>query len=311
MTKHQDNIHTDTAAAELASVETQPFSVGTTLREARARLGLSVAEVSDRIKFAPRQIEALEADDFARLPELAFVRGFVRSYARLLQLDPVTILAALPQPAVQSMLEGDSTLAEVPFPTQTNKSNIIWLAAALVVVVVLVLFAWLRGSTPDVQHVAQVSDDSKSKVETLQLPEAMPVSAVQELAVASSVTASPAIPVAITQAAPKVAAPVVAIPIAASAVQVPAKPVSPDSAAQRAGTIRLTFDRDAWVEVKDKDGKILLSQINHPGSEQSLGGSPPFTLVIGSASGVHLYYKGQPVDLASHTKVSVAHLTLE
>lgn len=311
MTKHQDNIPADAATAELVSIEMQPFSVGTTLREARVRLGLSVAEVSDRIKFAPRQIEALEADDFARLPELAFVRGFVRSYARLLQLDPATILAALPQPASPSMLEGDSNLAEVPFPTQTNKSNIIWLAAALVVVVVLVLFAWLRGSTPDVQHLAQVSDDSKPKVETLELPEALPVSAVQELAVASSVASTPAIPVASSNTAPKVAAPVVASPIATPAVQVPAKPVSTDSVAQHAGTIRLTFDRDAWVEVKGKDGKILLSQINHPGSEQNLGGSPPFTLVIGSASGVHLYYRGQPVDLVSHTKVSVARLTLE
>ena len=55
------------------------------LREARERLGLSVADVAAQIKFAPRQIEALEADDFKHLPEAAFLRGFVRSYAKILQ----------------------------------------------------------------------------------------------------------------------------------------------------------------------------------------------------------------------------------
>ena len=43
-------------------------SLGKMLSEARERLGMSVADVSNQIKFAPRQIEALEADDFQHLP---------------------------------------------------------------------------------------------------------------------------------------------------------------------------------------------------------------------------------------------------
>jgi cytoskeleton protein RodZ len=62
-------------------------SLGNILREAREKLGLSVADVAGQIKFAPRQIEALEAEDFKRLPEAAFLRGFVRSYAKILHLD--------------------------------------------------------------------------------------------------------------------------------------------------------------------------------------------------------------------------------
>src|SRR5512139_1689119 len=73
------------------------FSVGAALREGRELLGLSVADVANRIKFAPRQIEAMEADDFGQLPEMAFVRGFVRSYARLLEIGATPLLAALPQ----------------------------------------------------------------------------------------------------------------------------------------------------------------------------------------------------------------------
>ena len=73
------NIDANSAAA---------LSVGQTLREAREQMGLSVNDVANRIKFAPRQIESLEDDDYGQLHEAAFVRGFVRSYARLLELDP-------------------------------------------------------------------------------------------------------------------------------------------------------------------------------------------------------------------------------
>jgi len=306
MTTLQDNIPAEVTPVEQFGVEAQPFSLGATLREARVRLGLSVAEVSDRIKFAPRQIEALEADDFSHLPEIAFLRGFVRSYARLLQLDPAALLAALPLPAVHSLPVGEQSLAEVPFPTQTNKSNIVWLAAALVVAIALVLFVWLRGSTPDAPKLAAGTDASSANVESLVLPEAVPVSAVQDMAVASSVSIAPAISAVSAQPAQQTAA-----SVTGAAIQSPAKPAVAASAVQQAAALRLTFDQDAWVEVKDRDGKILLSKVNHPGSEQAIGGTPPFTLVIGSASGVHLFYKGQPVDLAPHTKVAVAHLTLE
>jgi cytoskeleton protein RodZ len=272
------------------NTEAPPFSVGAALREARTRLGLGVAEVSNRIKFAPRQIEALEADDFARLPEAAFVRGFVRSYARLLQLDPAPLLAALPHAPVQSIPLEAKALTEVPFPGvySERKPNIIWLASALAVAVVLALSAWLFGNRPKVPEApaaAKVTDEQKTTVETLALPEAVPLLAVLDAAEPGSAVTQP--PVA---------------PAAKTAEEI--------GAAQQA-IIRLTFDQDAWVEVTDKHGKTLLSQLNPRGSEQGVNGNPPFNLVIGHAKSVHLYYKGQAIDLAPYIKIEVARLTLE
>src|SRR5512140_565423 len=78
-------------------VTPQPgLNVGMTLREARERVGMSVDDVAERIKFSPKQVEALESNDFSHLPQTTFLRGFVRSYARVLQLDEVALLAALP-----------------------------------------------------------------------------------------------------------------------------------------------------------------------------------------------------------------------
>jgi cytoskeleton protein RodZ len=75
--------------------------------------------------------------------------------------------------------------------------------------------------------------------------------------------------------------------------------------------LQFVFDGDAWVEVKDKSGKVIFYQLNSKGSQQSVRGTPPFSLVIGNAAHVRLTYNDKPVDLAPHIKVDVARLTIE
>ena len=67
--------------------ETGHWGAGAQLRATREAFGLSLEEVAQQLKLAPRQVIALEDEDFAQLPGRTFVRGFVRNYARLLNLD--------------------------------------------------------------------------------------------------------------------------------------------------------------------------------------------------------------------------------
>jgi cytoskeleton protein RodZ len=71
------------------------------------------------------------------------------------------------------------------------------------------------------------------------------------------------------------------------------------------------FERQSWVEVRDRNDRVLFSQLNPAGAVQTVQGTPPLSLVIGNAAGVRLTYKGKAVDLAPHTKTDVARLTLE
>jgi cytoskeleton protein RodZ len=66
-----------------------PGGPGARLRSAREHAGLSLDQVAQALKLAPRQVKALEDEDFAQLPGRTFARGFVRNYARLLGLDSV------------------------------------------------------------------------------------------------------------------------------------------------------------------------------------------------------------------------------
>ena len=91
----------------------------------------------------------------------------------------------------------------------------------------------------------------------------------------------------------------------------PGNMISDDTVDHHNALIHLVFDDESWVEVADKDGKSLLAQLNLRGSEKRINGTPPFSLVIGNASVVRLYYQGKRIDLAPYNRAEVAHLTLE
>lgn len=270
---------------------TLTLSVGHQLRAGRERLGLSIEEVVSKIKLAPRQIVALEEDDFQALPETAFLRGFVRSYAKLLQLDAQPLLDALPgaAPVVAEQIQVDA-----PFPSErtVRRQNVNLLIAALFVALLIAGFAAWQVNAPHVQVTEMASDVAAPEVASISLPlpeqaEIMDGSGVLEAGVQEVSSVAPAVPVT-----------------AASAVPVAAKSSS---------TLRLVFDKESWAEIKDQSGKTLTRQVNLPGTELRVEGIAPFTLVIGHAAGVHLYHREKPVDLSSYINAAsdVARMTLE
>jgi cytoskeleton protein RodZ len=305
----------DLAVGSLANTTaaTPILSVGSQLRAAREQLGLSVEDVVAKIKLASRQIIALEADDFAALPETAFMRGFVRSYAKLLQLDPQPLLDALPA-AKGEQVKVTQLHVDAPFPTERTqrRQNINLLIAALLVALVIAGFAlWPKNASQPVvvAPVAVVSD--AALVET-QLPfpdqvEILDGSGVADAGIADSgVSAASVVAAAsVAQAAPVIPAP--AMPAVAATLPAASSLAKPVSA------LRLVFDKEAWVEIKDQSGKALSNKVNLAGSELRVEGVAPFTLVVGHAVSVHLFYREKPVDMKPFMNAGseVARMTLE
>lgn len=305
-------------------------TMGAKLRDARVAKNLSIADVAGQIRLAPRQIEALEADDFTQLPELPFVRGFVRSYAKLLQLDDQPLLATLPSPHMLSE-RIEPVSVDVPFNiTQLSKQqNKVWLIASAVIAVFAIVFALWHFSTPKVEKTVDVV---KSEVleSSIVLPEqsvansAVLTSEIQTIAI-SSVASNVVSTVSMVLPVSAVAPASLVLPVSKvlnnpvqSAVQVVPVAVMPISSAEsavvaNASKLRLVFDAESWTEVRDATGKILSSKLNVAGSELNVNGVAPYDLVIGHAQSVHLYRRGKLVELNSHinTGNEVARLTLE
>lgn len=79
-----------------------PLAVGVTLREERLRRQLSIDEISRRTRIPARFLEAIEAQDYSRLPGVVFTRSFVRQYAVCVGLDHEPLLAVLPRVDIDS-----------------------------------------------------------------------------------------------------------------------------------------------------------------------------------------------------------------
>ena len=111
--------------------------LGILLRAKREQKQLSIGEVSERLKLPARQIEALENGDYNSLPEPVFVRGFLRSYGRFLDLDESTLNDALenvvPSEKVRKAIQHDGSLnfanetPKRPFPTWIYRCRHHWL----------------------------------------------------------------------------------------------------------------------------------------------------------------------------------------
>jgi cytoskeleton protein RodZ len=255
--------------------------VGVVLAHARQAAGLSQEEAAVRLRFATRQLDALERSEWGRLPGGAAVRAMVRSYARLLGLDAEAMVARVGREAV---LPDADRLAQrlrqpVPFSDGARRSNVVYaaLSIGLLAVVVVVAFEW-QGERRDPAQLTFVS------------------AAQQPAEPARTVTAGEP-----PQAAP---APASLAPVAAPKA---------DAAVPAAGLRRviLRFERESWVEIRSGTGKLLVSQLHAAGSERVVTGVPPFEMVIGNAHYVQLTYNDRPVDLMPHVKVEVARFTLE
>lgn len=304
----------DTSAEPVALPSEIP--VGQTLRQAREARGLDVAEIAQTLKLGARQVEALENGDWQGLPGHTFVRGFVRNYARLVQVDPLPLMAqldrALDKPA-DTLHVAEMRPASMPQAggrVSRRDKLVVIVGGGLVALAGLAYVLMPSGLSELRGSVQGLLDSVSSKSEPAKMPVQEAVPAPAPAAPASE----PVFPPGTTQQ--QVMYPQVLAPADTPAAQPASGPSQSPAAATPAPAanaphLRFVVDKASWIEVRDRDNKVLISQRMAAGAEQALSGQGPFTLTIGNAPGVRLFWHGQTVDLAPHTKGDVARLVLE
>ena len=102
---------------------------GAQLAAQREAMGWTVEQIAEQLKLAPRQVRALESGDYAALPNLAVVRGFVRAYAKVVKLDAAPLVAMIevevPTPAPAPVPRRDLSQASFTgsrFPSMGERS---------------------------------------------------------------------------------------------------------------------------------------------------------------------------------------------
>lgn len=274
-------------------------SLGAVLSATREQHQLSIDDVSSHLRLSPRQIMALESNDFAALPEAMITRGFIRNYARLLGIDAEPLLQAYREYAPSAEYAISIPSANIPILNNNKRSWKPYFIASLIVVILLGL--WLA-------YMDYFSGKFKQSPFSSTLSSMM--APATTTAMPQPAALPPVAPIAETVTPP---APAPAQPSAASAAAEPAAATEPSESVEEdaVSTIKLSFTGSSWVSVTDASNKKILNATKSAGEEAVVQGDPPFKIIIGNAGASSLLYNDKPVDLAPYTKLNVARITLE
>lgn len=307
-------------AAGYAPGSAGPTTLGSQLAAKREQLGWAVAEVASHLKLAPRQIEAMEADNYAALPTMVMTRGFIRSYAKLLDLDVSDALAAI-SPAAAAQPVRASAHGQLSTPFSESRFSLMgrskfaykWLVV-LAVLLLLLAVAIRLDVLPVVQNTLQSLTEKSAASAPAASEEAAASSAGTDTQAAdkeanAALTAAPAAAAAdgaaVTGAGVNAAA-----PVAANAALAAASPAA-NPAAAGGGELSLNFRQDSWVDVKRADNTVLISRLVKAGSTETVDMSQPVSIIIGNIAGVDATLRGAPLDLKAGSKTNVARLNLK
>ncbi|QJR15704.1 RodZ domain-containing protein [Usitatibacter palustris] len=305
-----------------------PRTLGALLVAERERQALSRTDVAQRLHMSVSQVEALEGGDYARLPKGTFLRGFVRNYAKVLGLDPEAVLVLLAETAPLDKRPAIVVQSQnLRFDPSGQALSSPYVKATFIAVVAIVLgfaamYWWLfirptppagatRKPAAEANRVAQAP--AKAAPEKLASPPEPAKEPVQAEPVKTEPPAPPApVKTEPAKAVPVKSAPPKTEPPTESRPAVSQAPIDTNSVLAAGGSvIRFKFRGNAWVEIKDARGKVLLSRNNPGGSETEVIGKPPFAVVVGNAPDVQMIYNNREFNLEPHTRVAVARFTLE
>ena len=286
-------------------------SAGVLLAQARQTAGLSVDDVAGQLKLAPRQVAAIERDDFASLPGRTFVRGFIRNYARLVKLDVDTVLAAIPDDGTAQTPERalstatGRSIGEIPRDSRPRPGMARWMVPLVLAAIVAVaaFYEFARPPAPVGAPAAQVEPVAPAP------PPSTPSSTVPSPADESAAPAGSAGAVigSTSPATSELPNPLAGGTATATDAGNAARAAAPPAR----GQLTLAFRGTSWLEVRDRTGTVVLSMTGTAGTTHDVAVSPPGELVLGNAAAVDATWRGKSVDLASYTKQNVARVRLE
>jgi cytoskeleton protein RodZ len=278
-----------------------PMMPGDLLRFAREQAGLTLEQAARSSRIKPSILSAIESGATSDIPSV-YLRGYIRNYARALQVDLADIEEQMPhvhgsEPEVRSVFTVD------PGRGRTEK----WLKASsyLAASAVIAALAWqftheaVRFSQGDSQLTGVAAERAEPAASSADetLSQTRPANTHLNASIAS---------VEVMQQRPERGS-------QGAGEQAWMAIAGQDDATLPAATtqhLTVTTSADSWVEILDGAGTQLELDLIRAGSQREYDGTGPFQVMLGRASAVQLSLDGESIDLAPHTAGDVARLTL-
>lgn len=319
-------------AAHSEVIQPTASNPGESLRQAREVRGWSIVEVATQLNLTPQRLAQIEAGAFDKLPGTTFARGYIRAYAKLLEMDQNRLVMEFDQfTGTDATGSSVHALGRIEEPVRYSQSILRLVSFLLLLGLIGAGFLWWQDQGRPVASLADLGleqvevegADGTTQVHSLAEPEDQAVIAAQgaeqgrplplpdmpgETQEEAAVTgqSAPGGEVSTAESVPEAPAePVENAPVADASVVQPAVAVAAGQ-----GALSVQFTADCWTQVTDADGKVLLSALKRSGERVELAGKAPLELRLGYARGAQVTYNGERVDIAPHMTGETARLKL-
>ena len=299
-------------------------SAGALLRQARQAQGVALEDLAATLKVPVEKLQALEDEDWQRLPDVVFLRALAQTICRTLHLEAAPVLALLPQQKVTALapqggLNAPMRERGVPSILATNTKHSPWPWVVLLLIVLggggylgvqWMAPEWVRGVSTTVSAPSDPAGDSP--LFSPAVPEEGDGGGMGNMGDVAQAGEVPTVQAAALMqpalleeegAQPGFAAPAPAAePAAAPAAQAAAS-VSP--------VLRITAKGATWVQVLDAQQRLLIEKILQDGEVFSTSAPKPLTVAVGKADLATVEVNGAPFDVQAVARSNVARFEVK
>ncbi|HBI6860487.1 TPA: cytoskeleton protein RodZ [Enterobacter cloacae] len=314
------------------------LSTGVRLRNAREQLGLSQQAVAERLCLKVSTVRDIEEDKAPADLASTFLRGYIRSYAKLVHIPEDELL---PMMEKQAPVRAAKVAPMQSFSLgKRRKKRDGWLMSftwlVLFVVVGLTGAWWWQNHKAQQEEITTMADQSSAELNQTNGAQSVPLSTEGAASSSEPQTAATNAPASEPAPAPEATANtapanqaqdqdavvspsqanVDTAPAATASAENPAATLPTDPAGTAAPAVDpnalvMNFTADCWLEVTDATGKKLFSGLQRKDGTLNLTGQAPYKLKIGAPAAVQIQYQGKPVDLSRFIRTNqVARLTV-
>ncbi len=291
---------TDHFTSTFTGGQSKDVRIGEILCKAREAASYSVAYVADQTHLKKEVIIALENDQFDQLPSDVFVKGYIRSYAKLLGIDSQDLLAVYPQNRV---LETETIVPQIKKVKKINSLSVdpvvIWSSVTVVAILAGLLMTWWvyqEDSDPvelasvvecfDAEHLTEAGSEQEQQQQNSETKHNVVLGNIDPQNISAEQNVAPELvddeDRVIPQQQAQVIPTIIELPISGGEID----------------KVRITvkYTEESWTEIVDARKRRLLHGLMKAGATRVISGQAPFNVFFGNSPGVQLEINGKPFD---------------
>ncbi len=287
---------------------------GKHLRRVREENNMSAKQVADSLHLEVRIIETLEADDYESGIPTIFMKGYIRNYAKLLDIDPEPLIVAFDAANKSDETETESkSKSKSKAATQKTKykpkkqadSNDLWpKLVTLAILLTLIIFIALWQFSP--QNDKAATNDQTSSKYNIDLPLNQPQSMTENHETSSGDETQTQIPTTFPSSSSEETK-----TVEQQSMATPSEPTPPVAAPVESQdhSIHVNFKARVWMRITDSTGKKLFQGTGTEGKSLTLEGTPPYKIRVGNHNNVDIEYQGTTKDVKEYPKYKNQKMT--